>query len=334
MKALTKIIGALLIILAIALIVAIFLPSKQSVSSGIEINAEVSKAFEQVNTMSNWSNWSPFQEADTSLIIRYEGAKMGVGAIQKWGRAKEDMGILTIKESQMNQSIKNHIDFIDQGEAYGYWTFEQKENKAYVKWEIEMVELSYPVMRIMGLFLESMMQETMDNGLYNIKYYIEDEAASNPYNIVQTNFSESASLSMKDSCSWDQISVKTEEMFTYLYTYLGKNSIQPSSYPYANYLVWDEEKQFTVFEISVPVGENVTSNDSKILNTLSPSGKVIKGIHKGAYENTYNLYMAMDEYMKNNSLSQIGGPWEVFITDSTVESDTSKWVTEVYFPIN
>jgi AraC family transcriptional regulator len=43
--------------------------------------------------------------------------------------------------------------------------------------------------------------------------------------------------------------------------------------------------------------------------------------------------MAIDAYLNKNKLNIAGAPWEVYVTDPGVEPDSSKWYTQVIYPI-
>ena len=39
------------------------------------------------------------------------------------------------------------------------------------------------------------------------------------------------------------------------------------------------------------------------------------------------------EYLQNKGLTMNGAPMEVYVTDPMLEKDTTKWITEVYYPV-
>jgi len=46
-------------------------------------------------------------------------------------------------------------------------------------------------------------------------------------------------------------------------------------------------------------------------------------------------YNSINEYFEiGGGLTQTGGPWEVYATDPGAEPDTSKWLTEIWFPVS
>ena len=44
-------------------------------------------------------------------------------------------------------------------------------------------------------------------------------------------------------------------------------------------------------------------------------------------------YMALGSYVKAENLEEVGGPWEIYVTDPMTEKDTMKWETRIAFPV-
>jgi len=65
----------------------------------------------------------------------------------------------------------------------------------------------------------------------------------------------------------------------------------------------------------------------------TPGGKALKAVHMGAYDKMMPVYEDLDRYVANKKLEMNGAPWEVYVTDPTVEKDTAKWITEIYYPV-
>lgn len=63
------------------------------------------------------------------------------------------------------------------------------------------------------------------------------------------------------------------------------------------------------------------------------SGKAIKVVYTGDYKNMMKAYEDMEAYMKEKNLMPVGPNWEHYITDPMLEKDTTKWETDIYFPV-
>jgi effector-binding domain-containing protein len=62
-------------------------------------------------------------------------------------------------------------------------------------------------------------------------------------------------------------------------------------------------------------------------------GKVLVVSHFGPYENTGAAHYFADEVIAREGYEITGSPWESYVTDAATESDRSKWLTHIVYPI-
>ena len=53
----------------------------------------------------------------------------------------------------------------------------------------------------------------------------------------------------------------------------------------------------------------------------------------GAYDSLPQTWSALTAWMSAHGLEPAGAPWEVYVTDPGAEPDTSKWRTDIFFPV-
>ena len=173
MRALKIIILIIVAIFVLLLIIGLFLPKNVHVESSTTINAPAKVVFNQVNHLKNWSNWSPFLEEYPEMIQTYEGPAEGVNASYLWSM-KSDSGKLTIIESIPYERIVNDLNFYENGQAKGSWTFEETDQRTKVAWGFSLEELSYPLEVYMGALIKVSMKPAQEKGLSNLKDYCEN----------------------------------------------------------------------------------------------------------------------------------------------------------------
>jgi effector-binding domain-containing protein len=329
MKAL-KIIGVIiLVILAVFLVVALFLPKGVSMQDSIVINKPASLIYKQVNNFHNWDAWSPFMEMDSTMKNTYEGPASGVGAKNSW-TGKGGNGSMTITEADPYKKVLADLDFGQKSPGLNRFEFEELPEGTKVTWGVEIGDMGYPLGRYIGMMMPGMMEPVFKKGLENLKKVT--EGMPDPPMLEVVEIPEMKVVAVVDSCSWSEIGTKMGEMFGELMTYMQKTKIDQTGYPVSAYQKWDEVNQFTVFENWIPVGIEVPGK-GRVQYKVVPATKAVKGVHFGSYEKTMYLYLAMDEYMADFGLEQAGGPREEYVTDPMMEPDTSKWQTNIYFPV-
>lgn len=330
MKAL-KIIGiTLLILVALFFVVAIFLPSKMHVEESMVINKPASLIYEQVNNFKNWPAWSPWQAHDTAMTSTYEGPEEGVDAKTVWTSKKNGSGSMIIIESKPYEKIVSSLDFGQKGPATNYFEFADEQGGTKVTWGVDIARLSYPEERYYGLLMPGMLKTYMKEGLAKLKEIT--EAMPDPPNLTIVELPERKVISVVDSCDWSDMGQKMEQMFGELYGMQHSGKCQFTGAPFTIYHKWDEDTQFSVFENCIPVDHEV-ANKGRVQYKVIPATRAVKGEYFGPYDQMYGMYVALDHYVKDFSLEESGGPIEEYITDPTQEPDTSKWQTNIYFPV-
>ncbi len=167
LKIIGMIVGGLV---ALFLIVAAILPSSYRLERSIEIDEPVEAVYALVANLPNWPQWDPFTEQEPTAKSIFSGEAGTVGSKWNWEGEKIGTGSLTIEEIVPNQSIRSKLVSVapQPMEAIDNWRFEPATNGTKVTWMIEG-NLGYPVERIFGLFMESMLGPTFEKGLANLK---------------------------------------------------------------------------------------------------------------------------------------------------------------------
>lgn len=333
MKAL-KVIGVILLILIVLFfVVALFLPSKMHMESSMVIDRPASQIFKQVNNYRNWENWSPWMELDPDMSITYEGPELGKGASYAWISEVHGNGKMTITESKPYEYVTNELNFMNSGgPAYSNFYLSETEEGTQVLWTLDIPKLTYPVERYFGLLMPGMMKKFFNQGLENLAEVTSQ--MPEPVMVTQTTLPEMKVITVMDSCHWSEFEAKIGAMYGELIGYLASNKdVQVSGAPFTMYSKWDEANQFAVFEAGLPVNKEVSGKGSVIFKTI-PESRVITATHFGRYDQIEPVYVALEEYMKEFGLQEACCPMEVYINDPSMEPDTAKWQTDVYFHVN
>ncbi len=325
-----KVIGIiLLVLLVLLLIVGFFLPKDIRVQQSVSIETKANIIYKQVNILNNWQNWTPFTSLDESMSYTNEGPKMGVGAIQKW-TAESGNGAMEIVETLPYTQIHFLLDFEGEEERTPmYWTFNEDGDFTMVTWVMEVADLSYPLERYQGLFMKSFMKKVFMDGLTDLKIVCETLPALPSIKLEKMD--EFYGLAIYDSAYYDKIADKMGASFGEVMAYLNKQKIQPTGAPFTVYQSWDIEKPF-LMNLGLPVSE-LKKGKGRIQPITFKAGDVAVGCHYGSYDKTGDTHMAIMEYMEEHGLEANGAPWESYVTDPGSESDTSKWLTKIYWPV-
>jgi len=171
MKLLKRFVFFLIGLLCVLLLISFFLPSKVHVERTLVINATPEKLFEQVNTLKNWENWSPWHKLDPNMKLEYAGPPSGVGAKYSWESKQRNVGNgnLAITESVPHKSIQTAMDFQGQGQATGNFRFEKNQEATQVTWSMETDMGKNPIGKFFGLMMDKMVGADFEKGLNSLQ---------------------------------------------------------------------------------------------------------------------------------------------------------------------
>jgi len=172
MKILKKIVIALLIIIAIPLIIALFVPKDFHNEGEIVVNKPKQVVFDYIKNVKNQDNFGVWQLSDPDMETTSEGTDGTVGFKYSWDSKKLGKGaqvITNIVEGERMESEMFFLDFNDDANKSYFSVEEKSSDETLVKWGI-MGKTPYP-WNLMSLFYN--MDKDFDQGLENLKEILE-----------------------------------------------------------------------------------------------------------------------------------------------------------------
>lgn len=144
------------------------------------------------------------------------------------------------------------------------------------------------------------------------------------------NLEPKTALSIRDTCSFAELPQKFGEIYGEISDYAKNNSIAFTGYPYGVYHSVSPEK--IDLEAGIPAA-GAPAGTGKIISTKTYSGKAAKAVHTGPYENLKAAWGEFAKAVDSKDYKKAGPCFEVYVTDPQEEPDSSKWITELYTPV-
>ena len=137
-------------------------------------------------------------------------------------------------------------------------------------------------------------------------------------------------LAIKEEVANPEIPRRMGEIFGELMAFIQRNRVQAAGPPFALYHSWNDAK--TVMEVGFPIASPV-KGDGRVQPLVLPGGRVVNGSHVGPYDRLQETYGAMMKWMAEKGVKPAARMWEVYMTDPQKEKDPSKFVTQLFWPI-
>ena len=331
-----KILFIVLGVVVLLVLVGFLLPEKFEITKSVTVDAPAEYSFEEVNSLEKWNNWSYWNTLDTTMSITYGEKKMGEGGWYSWNSEEMGTGKLVIRESVPFKSVKADLFFMgDTAQASNAWyDFEPEGEQTKVTMKFATSFGYNPFMRWMGVTMfPSEMEKAFDHNLKKIK----EIAEAKPKFAVKITEEQVAPVSYigltatMDPKDHAAVGKQMEKMYTELFTACKKAKVDINGHPFCIYTSYSENSMDFIAAVPVNADAKLPAK-YKVMQTTG--GNAVKTVHYGAYDKIETAHTELSRYIDFKKRSMTGAPWEVYVTDPTAEKDTSKWVTEVYYPVN
>ncbi len=329
-----KILTTILILIILGTLVwAAFLPSTIYIKQSTTIKAPIAVVYDEVNNFRNWDHWSPYK--DSSLLSEFEGPNQGVGARVIWNDKRHGRAVMEIVEANQYSVIMTRMETPNQDKSADMiFSFEQKGGSTKVSWERTIDDLAFPFGRFVGYMLEKGYNFNFKDGLRNLKEYIEthkSEAEYYGYEIIIEEYSGGNFLAVYDSCLADDMKQHIEDNYNAIREYASQLGIKPIG---VNMIQWHtyNPDDYSTFTCMIPYDINSAASSGSVVFYSIPAYSIAKVRHEGSYEASYNAWVALENYQMFHSLKTAGDPWEEYIVDASMVSDSTKLVTNICFP--
>lgn len=182
MKLFKRIGITLLILFGIPLIVAVFIPNQYTISVNITIVKPVAQVMDYLKYLDNQNKYSEWIKQDTALHPKLTGVDGTVGATLYWDSENDEVGegTQTIKQLSANR-IDTDLQFTRpfEGNAKSAFILENfGQTKTVLTFEFYGND-PYPLNLLSFVLGRSMIQETSQKNLENIKLIVESEYPTN-----------------------------------------------------------------------------------------------------------------------------------------------------------
>lgn len=340
-----KIIGIIvLVVVVLALGLVLFGPSSGHLERQTVINAPASAVYAEVSNLKTFNQWSPWFKLDPDAEYQWEGPITGVGAKQIWYSSDENVGngYMEITEVRDNEFVamdmgfdqNNNRDFSDEGEEEPTASFilEEVEGGTKVTWTFDITGVSgFEKMMIVGL--EMFLGQPYEEGLAALKERVESAPKFNAdISVQEVGAITYAGMEVTTSLDPDEIAQAMGDTYGQIIAAITQSgATMDEGYPLA--VTTDYNESGISMICGIPVTEDATIDSEVVSIRQSPEGATLRALHLGSYDNLEATHEEINQYAGYYGYEITGMPWEIYVTDPSMEVDTTKWITEVYYPV-
>jgi effector-binding domain-containing protein len=328
----------LLLLVLIFIAVAVFVATQKGDYNIVRtkiIKTPRAVVFNYVNDYGNWPSWIQWDDSGTDFV--FSNVTAGKGASFSWDGSLSggSMKTIFIKE---NDSIAQRME-MDGLPSEVSWKFKDTVGGTKVTWRIKGKMGFMPkIYAALKGGPEKVIGETYEKSLSALNKMLEREI--NTYSAkVDGIFEKPGNYYIYQSITSTMANMTKNQrvMMSKLVYFFKKNKMQMYGKPFISYEYFDTAKGLTKFSVCIPVAEEIfITPGSDIMAGKSSAFRAVKTTLKGDHSHLPEAWDKTFEYLKINKLteSEGGNYLEVYKINKDDVKSPSKWVTEIYIPIN
>lgn len=308
-------VAATLVIISLILTYTL-IPGTITVSKSVFVKANQDAAFRKLKNASSWTEWWP----GTSTVSK-EGKQ-----VFTW-KEKNNFEV----ESDFFNAFRIGASF-DGDSSESILSFLPDTNDSMeIRWQTSFTTDNNPVTRIREYFFAKRINNAFESLIHKLGTYLSD--AKNVYGFPFKEETVPFEFLISTKQEFDHKPTVTEvyAMIGKLKDYSQENKSKETGAP----LLYSWPVDSTRFEaqVALPVDKKLPETKNFSLKWMLKGGNIIAAELTGGPHTITEAMKQIDLYVGDHKRSRVAIPFQQLITNRLTESDTTKWITKVYYPV-
>ena len=299
-----------LFILVITFILYFLIPNAQNLNYQTTVGCTESAVSRYLINKNKWHLWWPGQIKD-STNYSYKNCNYRFGKILLDG-----IGTTVLNDKD---SVKGFLKFIYFG-----------NDSTQFQWTSNYIFSANPVKRFTQYLQLKNIANNIENLLGETKKYFEKEENIYGMKVLKQKVTESSLISVKDTFPHYPSTQEIYGMINSLKEYIRQKGGHEDSYPMLNVNTEDSIVYETM--VAIPTKNDMPSEGKFHLKKMV-LGNILMAEVKGGVSSVIKGEKELTNYVNDHKKTSPAIPFQSLVTNRLLESDTSKWITRLYYPI-
>jgi len=127
----------------------------------------------------------------------------------------------------------------------------------------------------------------------------------------------------------------TEEVYALIArvrTHIAGKGARETNHPMLNIYPQEGGRRLTA-QVAVPTDRELPAEGPFLLKRMLPGGNSLMAEGRGGRSRVDSCLQALEDYVRDRNVMSPAIPFQSLVTDRTVEKDSTRWVTRVYYPV-
>jgi len=312
-------------ILIILLIAAeyIFIPSDLTVSKVEELQCNVNSANKFIGDERQWANWWPGGTGQSAAGGARD--KVGTRTFTYGGMEYRMPGmfrhLMEVRIVTPDSTIHSHISVIGFGD---------NRDSTVLQWEFHLDAGWDPVGRFRQYRDARKLKAGITEILSSLRAFLEDKERVYGIRIHEVSTTDSFLIAIRSVYSFRPGTVELTTLMHRLQTIIAAGGARETGNPMVN-ITPTSPGQFEAM-VAIPTNREL-KGDKDIFSRKLVRGKYLMTEVRGGEYTVSKALEHLQEYMNDYQRTTMAIPFQSWVTDRSIEHDTAKWVTKIYYPV-
>ena len=296
----------LLIVFSVAA-VYLFIPGKIPLKATISLNAAFPAVSRTLIDKNSWKKWWPGES-----LFNYNN--------QTFSIREQALSICVINIHSGKDTINSMLELVP-----------VKNDAMTIDWHAEQVTSNNPFIRFSRYRYAKTTEKNMNELLQSMKVFLEKTENIYGFEIKKRLVTDSVLISLRRSFEHYPNVQEIDAMIQDLRKYIIQNNAIEKNSPMLNVLTFDSSHYEAMS--AIPVDKALPRTPEFSPKFLLKGGNVLEAQIQGGPLTIENSLKEFENYRSDYRYISPAIPYQLLVTDRLKETDTTKWVTKLYYPI-
>ncbi len=200
-----------------------------------------------------------------------------------------------------------------------------------LQWNLVVETSKNPFEKFHDYLQSQALQLNMEKAILQMQIFLQNPRNVYHYRITKTTLTDTVLTFTKKLSGTYPDTNEIYEMVNKLKSYISDQNAKETNSPMLNIIHTDSGY---LSMVGIPTNKELPETKDITNRYLRPmKNKILTTTVRGGTKSVQDAYEQVEQYMRDHSMSAPVMPFELLITDRSKLSDTSKWITQIFYPI-
>ena len=299
---------ALIFILAAIAGIYIFIPARLAISNSLIVNSTLNSTGRIIIDSNKWKSWWPDTSASGLIYNNY-----------KYSPSKGVFNAVEVIIHKNEQQVESRITVLP-----------LNKDSVLLEWRAVIENGNSPFARIGAYNKAADLKNDMAHLLSQLKTFLEKTENIYGTPVIKTKVKDTLLIVTLENFSSIPSTEQVYQLIDRLKAHARKENVPETGYPMLHFLQTGDTHFETM--VALPVGRAPKEYGGVSIRRMVPGNILVTEIIGGPWT-IRQSFRQLQNYVGDHRMISPAKPFESLVTDRRSESDTSKWVTKIYYPI-